>query len=63
MTVSAVTTLSRGDIDAELALLEEEAENLSDDAEIYIRISQIYRIKQNYKVAWSFLQKADKLIR
>jgi hypothetical protein len=61
MKVTEITTLAQGNTDTELILLEKEAENSSEDVDIYIRLSQLHRLKENYKEAWACLHKADEL--
>ncbi|HEX8333343.1 MAG TPA: hypothetical protein VF622_12005 [Segetibacter sp.] len=62
MKVSAITEIANGDIDTEVSLLEKQAETISDDIEIYIRLSSLYRLKGNYEQAWAYLNKAEKLL-
>jgi cytochrome c-type biogenesis protein CcmH/NrfG len=62
MRVASITAIADGDIDKEVTLLEKEAEKGSDDVELYIRLSSIYRIKENYQKAWGALAKAESLL-
>jgi hypothetical protein len=63
MRIALITAAANGDINKELALLEKEAEKGSDDVELYIRLSSIYRLKECYQQAWDALAKAEGLLK
>jgi tetratricopeptide (TPR) repeat protein len=62
MRVSIITEQAQGDIDVEIALLEKQVDLNSDDVEVYLHLSTLYRQKADYKKAWDFLQKAENLL-
>ena len=63
MRVASITSLANGDVDKELNLLEKEAEKGSDEVEVYIRLSSLYRLKESYQQAWEALAKAENLLK
>ena len=61
MNVTAITIMANGNLEIEMALLEKEAATNSADAEIFIRLSQIYRLKKEYIKALAYLHNAEKI--
>jgi cytochrome c-type biogenesis protein CcmH/NrfG len=60
--VSQITALAKGNVDIEIVLLEEQVEENTDDVEVYLQLSSLYRQKGNYHLAWTFLNKAESLL-
>jgi hypothetical protein len=62
MRITTITAAAQGDIDKEVAMLLKEVEKGSDDVELYIRLSSLYRIKKEHQLSWDALHKAEKLL-
>ncbi|HEX8334968.1 MAG TPA: hypothetical protein VF622_20250 [Segetibacter sp.] len=62
MRLATITAAAKGDADKELAMLNNEVVKGSDDVELYIRLSSLYRIKREYALSWEALEKAEKLL-
>jgi hypothetical protein len=62
MGLATITAAAKGDADKELAMLNKEVEKGSDDVELFIRLSSLYRIKKEYTLSWKALEKAEKLL-
>ena len=62
MKVSAITEKAKGDIAVEIVMLEKQVEMNSNDVEIYLQLSTLYRKQGDYKQAWASLQQAEYML-